>query len=220
MNTFERLFNSIKTISIQILSICLILILITNSAIAQEKEKLKTENTTVEYHINKETKDTDLEFIKKGVNDQKVANLTFSNIKRNDRGEIISLNTQFKDERGSFQQKAEYNSNGISGFIIIIHENETGYRYLELRSVSNQNNQYLNTANDPQAARGLYSEQSDKELEDFFAQDFMQLMQNMQQDMKAQQEAFMKIMSEHEKKEEQAPKESSSKNNSPMLKTT
>lgn len=206
MNTFERLFNSIKTISVQTLSICLVLILVTTSATAQEKESLKIKSTTIEYHINKNTKDTELELIKKEVNDQKVANLTFSNIKRNDKGEIISLKTQFKDERGSSQQKSEFNSNGITDFTVKIKENEPGDRYLELGSSSNQNRQFVNTANDPQAARGLYSEQSNKELEDFFAQDFMQLMQTMQQDMKAQQEAFMKIMSEHEKKAEEQTK--------------
>lgn len=206
MNTFERLFNSIKTISVQTLSICLLLILVTTSTTAQEKESLNIKSTTIEYHINKNTKDTELELIKKEVNDQKVANLTFSNIKRNDKGEIISLKTQFKDERGSSQQKSEFNSNGITDFTVKINENEAGYRYLELGSASNQNRQYINTANDPQAARGLYSEQSNKELEDFFAQDFMQIMQTMQQDMKAQQEAFMKMMNEHEKKAEEQTK--------------
>ncbi|MCC9043932.1 hypothetical protein LNQ81_14730 [Myroides sp. M-43] len=209
MNTFERLFNFIKTISVQTLSICLVLILVTTSAIAQEKESLKIKSTTIEYHINKNTKDNELDEIKKEVNDQKVANLSFSNIKRNDKGEIISLKTQFKDERGSSQQKSEYNSNGISDFTVKIQENEAGYRYLELGSPSNQNRSYLNTANDPQSGRGLYSEQSDKELEEFFAQDFMQLMQSMQQDMKTQQEAFIKLMEAHQKTTTKEKKEES-----------
>lgn len=162
---------------------------------AQEKESLKIKSTTVEYLINKDTKDNELDEIKKEVNNEKIANLTFSNIKRNDKGQIIAISTGFKDERGSSQQKSEYNSNGINDFTVKIHQNEAGQRYLELGTKSYQ---MLNTANDPQAGRGLYSQQINEEYEDFFSQDFMQLLKGMQEDMKAQQEAFKKLLEEQE----------------------
>lgn len=168
-----------------------LLILISTSTInAQEKKNdFKVKNTTIEYQITKETKDNELEQIKKEVNDEKIAALNFSNIKRNDKGEIISINTMFKDERGSSQQKSEYNSMGINPFSIIIHEKENGYKYLEIG----------NAVNSPFSNKSNFSMQSsmwgdDTEGDDFFATDFMDLMKSMQEDIKAQQEAFMKIM--------------------------
>lgn len=206
MNAFKKLLISFKIILAKT-AICSTILFFTISGVnAQEKESLKIKSTTVEYLINKDTKDNELEEIKKEVNNEKIANLTFSNIKRNDKGQIIAISTRFKDERGSSQQKSEYNSNGISDFTVKIHQSETGQRYLEL---GNKSNQTLNIANDPQAGRALYSQELNEEYEDFFAQDFMQLMKGMQEDMKVQQEAFLKMLNEHE--QEAAKKATSQK---------
>ncbi|AJA70049.1 hypothetical protein MYRA21_2940 [Myroides sp. A21] len=193
MNVFKKLIISTKTLLVPVLATALFF---SSSTInAQDKEGLNIKSTTVEYHINKNTKDSELDEIKKEVNNEKIANLTFSNIKRNKKGELISLKTSFKDQRGSSQQKSEYNSNGIADFTVKIHQNESGERYLEL---GNRTNPILNIANDPQAGRALYSEQANDEFEEFFAQDFMQLMKGMQEDMKAQQDMFINLLREHE----------------------
>ncbi|WP_267739673.1 hypothetical protein [Myroides injenensis] len=180
---FKSIFNA------GIVSFLLILISTLTINAQEKKNDFKVKNTTIEYQITKETKDNELEQIKKEVNDEKIAALNFSNIKRNDKGEIISINTMFKDERGSSQQKSEYNSMGINPFSIIIHEKENGYKYLEIG----------NAGNSPFSNKSNFSMQSsmwgdDTEGDDFFATDFMDLMKSMQEDMKAQQEAFMKIM--------------------------
>ncbi|WP_010252456.1 hypothetical protein [Myroides injenensis] len=180
---FKSIFNA------GILSFLLILISTSTINAQEKKNDFKVKNTTIEYQITKETKDNELEQIKKEVNDEKIAALNFSNIKRNDKGEIIAINTMFKDERGSSQQKSEYNSMGINSFSIIIHEKENGYKYLEIGNSGN--NLFSNKSN--------FSMQSsmwgdDAEGDDFFATDFMDLMKSMQEDMKMQQEAFMKMM--------------------------
>ena len=193
MNVFKKLIISPKTLIVPVLATFLFF---SGSTVnAQEKEGLNIKSTTIEYHINKNTKDSELDEIKKEVNNEKIANLSFSNIKRNEKGELISLKTSFRDERGSSQQKSEYNSNGIADFTVKIHQNEAGERYLEL---GNRTNPLLNIANDPQAGRALYSEQANDEFEEFFAQDFMQLMKGMQEDMKAQQDMFINLLREHE----------------------
>ncbi|MDM1443025.1 hypothetical protein HX045_05295 [Myroides odoratimimus] len=193
MNVFKKLIISPKTLLVPVLATFLFF---SGSTVnAQEKEGLNIKSTTIEYHINKNTKDSELDEIKKEVNNEKIANLSFSNIKRNEKGELISLKTSFRDERGSSQQKSEYNSNGIADFTVKIHQNEAGERYLEL---GNRSNSMLNIANDPQAGRALYSEQANDEFEEFFAQDFMQLMKGMQEDMKAQQDMFINLLREHE----------------------
>lgn len=198
MNVIKKFILSFRSIQSRAVLYSAILFSVINGVNAQEKESLKIKSTTVEYLINKNTKDNELEEIKKEVNDEKIANLAFSNIKRNDKGEIIAISTSFKDERGSSQQKSEYNSNGISDFTVKIHQNESGQRYLELGAKSQQ---MFNIANDPQAGRALYSEQVNEDFEDFFSQDFMQLLQGMQEDMKAQQEAFKKILEAQEQKD-------------------
>lgn len=193
MNAFKKLIFLPKTFTVLVLAA--VLFFSSSTINAQDKEGLNIKSTTIEYHISKNTKDSELDEIKKEVNNEKIANLTFSNIKRNAKGELISLKTSFKDQRGSSQQKSEYNSNGIADFTVKIHQNESGERYLEL---GNRTKPMLNTANDPHAERALYSEQANDEFEEFFAQDFMQLMKGMQEDMKAQQEMFFNLLREHE----------------------
>lgn len=195
MNVFEKFINCIKTNSVQTLSYCLVLISVISSANAQEKESLNIKSTTIAYHITKNTKDTELEEIKKEVNNEKIANLSFSNIKRNEKGEIIQLNTKFIDQRGSSQQKSEFNSSGIADFTVKIHSDESGTKYLELGTNSNT---ALHTSHDPHHSRSLYSEQATDGLEDFFAQDFMQLMNSMQTDMKNQREEFLRLLNEQQ----------------------
>ncbi|AJH15013.1 hypothetical protein [Myroides profundi] len=209
MNVFKKLILLPKTFTVLVLAA--VLFFSSSTINAQDKEGLNIKSTTIEYHISKNTKDSELDEIKKEVNNEKIANLTFSNIKRNAKGELISLKTSFKDGRGSSQQKSEYNSNGIADFTVKIHQNESGERYLEL---GNRSNSVLNIAKDPHAGRALYSDELDKEYEEFFAQDFMQLMKGIQEDMKAQQDLFLNLLREHEEantKEKSDPKESINK---------
>ncbi|MDR2222628.1 MAG: hypothetical protein LBE34_07790 [Flavobacteriaceae bacterium] len=155
---------------------------------AQQKESFKVKNTTVQYQISKETTDKDLEEIKKEINQEKVAVLEFSNIKRNNKGEIIALNTQFKDERGSSQSKSEYNSQGISPFSVAIHQNEQGYKYLQITNGTASALPLTNQQNARSNATPNLSEDA------FFAPDFMELMQAMQTDMQRQQDMMQQMI--------------------------
>lgn len=175
---------------------------------AQEQKDFKVKNTTVEYQINKNTKDSELEQIKKEVNDEKIANLVFSRIKRNDKEEMISINTQFKDERGSSQSKSEYNSMGINPFSIIIHHKDNGNKYLEIGGVNAGD--YSFTKNGFMQNSPMNNE-DDQSGEGFFANDMMELMETMQEDMRAQHEAFMRIMQENQSKHHQESATQSSK---------
>lgn len=178
-------------IIIGILSLCVTLV---HKIQAQERENIKIENTTIEYQINKNTRNTELEQIKKEVNDEKIAALDFSDIKRNDKGEIIAISTQFKDERGSSQQKTEYNSMGINPFSIVIHERENGEKYLDIsngnKSNLAQNNPYANFI----MQQSPFDNNNDSSAEDFFSSDFIELMKSMQEDMQKQQKTFIQIM--------------------------
>lgn len=158
---------------------------------AQEQKDFKVKNTTIEYQINKNTKDSELEQIKKEVNDEKIANLVFSGIKRNNKGEMIAIKTQFKDERGSSQSKSEYNSMGINPFSVIIHHKDNGEKFLEIGGI-NPTSSFGSQAAFMQNPFG--SMLQEHESESFFANDMMELMKSMQEDMRNQQESFMKLM--------------------------
>lgn len=190
---FISMLSSKSTQSFFITGVLGVCLTFGQQAQAQETENVKIKNTTIEYQIDKNTQDIDLEQIKQEVNDEKIATLNFSNIKRNDKGEIIAISTQFKDERGSSQQKTEYNSMGINPFSVVIHERENGEKYLEIsNSVKNnlaQNNPYANFT----MQQSLFDD-DDSSTEDFFSQDFMQLMKTMQEDMQEQQETFIQMM--------------------------
>ncbi len=167
---------------------------------AQEQKDFKVKNTTIEYQINKNTKDSELEQIKKEVNDEKIANLVFSGIQRNDKGEMIAINTQFKDERGSSQSKSEYNSMGINPFSVIIHHKDNGSKYLEIGGVnaasfSSMKNGFMQSS--------MMGNDDNPAEEGFFGKDMMELMESMQQDMRTQHEAFMKIMQESQSQHKQ-----------------
>ncbi|WP_158210857.1 hypothetical protein [Myroides phaeus] len=155
---------------------------------AQEQKDFKVKNTTIEYQINKNTKDSELEQIKKEVNDEKIANLVFSGVKRNNKGEMIAIKTQFKDERGSSQSKSEYNSMGINPFSVVIHHKDNGEKYLEIGGINP-------TASSAAFAQNPFGSMlQEQESESFFANDMMELMKSMQEDMRNQQESFMKLM--------------------------
>ncbi|MEK6450486.1 MULTISPECIES: hypothetical protein [unclassified Myroides] len=158
---------------------------------AQEQKDFKVKNTTIEYQINKNTKDSELEQIKKEVNDEKIANLVFSGVKRNNKGEMIAIKTQFKDERGSSQSKSEYNSMGINPFSVVIHHKDNGEKYLEIGGI-NPTSSFGSQAAFMQNPFG--SMLQEQESESFFANDMMELMKSMQEDMRNQQESFMKLM--------------------------
>lgn len=178
---------------------------------AQEQKDFKVKNTTIEYQINKNTKDSELEQIKKEVNDEKIANLIFSRIKRNDKGEMIAINTQFKDERGSSQSKTEYNSMGITPFSVIIHHKDDGNKYLEIGGVNAAG--FSSVKNGFMQNTMMNSDDNPAE-EAFFGKDMMEMMESMQQDMREQHEAFMKIMQENQSQhhqEQPAVKETKSK---------
>ncbi len=173
------------------LNLCLTLV---HKIQAQERENIKIKNTTIEYQIDKNTRDAELEQIKKEVNDEKIATLDFSDIKRNDEGKIIAISTRFKDERGSSQQKTEYNSMGINPFSIVIHERENGEKYLDIsngnKSNLAQNNPYANFI----MQQSPFDDNDDSSAEDFFSSNFIELIKSMQEDMQKQQKTFIQIM--------------------------
>ncbi|TDS53343.1 hypothetical protein [Myroides indicus] len=183
-------------IIIGILSLCVTLV---HKIQAQERENIKIENTTIEYQINKNTRNTELEQIKKEVNDEKIAALDFSDIKRNDKGEIIAISTQFKDESGSSQQKTEYNSMGINPFSIVIYEREKGEKFLEIsngnKSNLSQNNPYANFM--MQQFPFDNDNNNSSSANDYFSSDFMELIKSMQKDMRKQQETFIQMMGQN-----------------------
>ncbi|MEC4114896.1 hypothetical protein VSO92_12365 [Myroides pelagicus] len=160
-----------------------------------KKNEVKIKNTTYQYTITKETKDTDLELIKKEVNNEKIANLVFSNIKRNDKGEIISITTKFKDKRGYSQSKSEYNSSGISPYAVKIHEKEDGVKYLEISAPGND----LFDANS--SSFNIQSSMFNNTDEDFFSSDIMQMMRAMKEDMLLQQEHMKQMFQQEEAKQ-------------------
>ncbi|MVX36085.1 hypothetical protein [Myroides sp. LoEW2-1] len=182
------------TSSILMLTFLLISAGIDFSHAQEKKNDFKVKSTTYEYKITKETKDTDLELIKKEVNDEKVATLNFSNIKRNDKGEIIAITTKFIDERGSSQQKSEYNSMGISPYSITIHENDKGDKYLE---ISTPNNPMFSNQSNFGMQSSMFGNSHAGEQDSFFTSDIMEMMQSMQEDMQRQREEFMKMMQQH-----------------------
>ncbi|MDR0229269.1 MAG: hypothetical protein LBI72_09420 [Flavobacteriaceae bacterium] len=187
MKTLQSKLQSLKKLGLPLLLTILGSVYFM-SANAQHKDGVKVKNTTVQYQISKQTTDKDLEEIKKEINQEKVAVLEFSNIKRNDKGEIIAINTQFKDERGSSQSKSEYNSNGINPFNVAIHQNEQGYKYLQINNGTSTAMPYGKQQNNNLNAMSNLSEDA------LFAPDFMELMQAMQADMQRQQDMMEQMM--------------------------
>lgn len=199
MNHFSLIKTSWKSgISIALLNISLVFASL--PALAQGKEQVTIKNKTFSYEISKETTAADLEAIEKEINAEKVANLRFSNVKRNANNEIIKITTAFNDEKGSSQKKSEYNSQGIRPFSVIIHEKANGAKYLEITS-------------DVQQFATRISEDVPM-ISDFLQQDFntpfedslgvpqdplLDLIQSMQADMKQQQEMLQQLLKEKEK---------------------
>lgn len=166
---------------------------------AQEKEQVTIKNKTFAYEITKETTAADLEQIQKEINAEKIAQLHFSNVKRNAKQEIIGLTTQFKDERGTSQKKSEYNSQGIRPFSVKIHENATGQKYLEIANASTPFSTNNQTATNTPAITDLFDD-SHEESDPFASDSMMDMMRAIQESMQQQQETMMKLFEETEKK--------------------
>lgn len=170
------------------------------SVFAQEKEQVTIKNKTFSYEISKETTAADLEAIEKEINAEKVANLRFSDIKRNSNNEIIQITTQFNDEKGSSQKKSEYNSQGIRPFSVVIHEKANGFKYLEITSDLQQLT--TGTMADSPFIPDFLQQHFNTPFEDTLenTQDpLIELMQSLQADMKQQQEMLQKLLKENVK---------------------
>ncbi|MGG5578607.1 hypothetical protein ACPDHL_14875 [Myroides sp. C15-4] len=199
MNRFSLTKTTWKsTLSITLLGISLFFASL--PAFAQGKEQVTIKNKTFSYEISKESTAADLKAIEKEINAEKVANLRFSNIKRNSNNEIIQITTQFNDEKGSSQKKSEYNSQGINPFSVIIHEKENGAKYLEIHSDLYQ--YATNIEEELPFMRDFLQQNFDTPVGDSleFAQDPLQdLIQSLQTDIKQQQELLQKLMQESRK---------------------
>jgi len=167
---------------------------------AQEKEQVTIKNKTFAYEITKETTAADLEQIQKEINAEKIANLRFSNVKRNAKQEIISITTQFNDERGSSQKKSEYNSQGIRPFSVKIHENAAGQKYLEIANASMPFSAQSQTATNIPNLSDFFDDHTE-EGDVFGSDSMMNMMRSIQESMKQQQETMMKLFEETEKKD-------------------
>lgn len=192
----------------QMIAICSSLCMFFSSlfyAQAQDKTALKIKNTSFEYKIDKNTKDGDLEQIKNEINDEKIAKLEFSNLQRNEQGELISITTKFEDKNGSFQQSSQYSSMGITPFSVIIHEKENGHKYLELANSEKDRPHSMGDVSERSALLSNFgnigSEDSQKFFDEYFSES-MQRMYQMQEEMLKQQEEFMKLLAPTEKAEE------------------
>lgn len=174
------------------------------ATLAQEKEQVTIKNKTLAYEITKETTASDLELIQKEINAEKIATLRFSDIKRNAQNEIIGITTQFKDERGSSQQKSEYNSQGIRPFSIKIHENTEGHKYLEIANTTQQLS-FSNTES-ISSMPNFFMNNKDT-LTDFSQHDIREMMQSMQESMRQQQDLILKIFEEAEKQQAEKSEE-------------
>lgn len=183
-----------RTFSISIFSLSLLFTSFTT--LAQEKEQVTIKNKTLAYEITKETTASDLDMIQKEINAEKIADLKFSNVKRNAKNEIIGLTTQFKDERGSSQKKSEYNSQGIRPFAVKIHENAEGYKYLEIANTT-PGLAAKQTTSTPSLNDLLSNESSDHF--DFGESDIMEMMKAMQESMQQQEELIQKLLQEDKK---------------------
>ncbi|MGG5507986.1 MULTISPECIES: hypothetical protein [unclassified Myroides] len=171
---------------------CLGLFSIAAPAFAQEKEQFTIKNKTFAYEISKETTAADLAAIEKEINAEKVATLHFSNVKRNEKNEIIGITTQFKDERGSSQKKSEYNSQGIRPFAVKIHENTQGEKYLE---ITNDSKSFTaNTSTNVASFSDFFSDESTDSLLE--QSDIMEMMRTMQESMQQQEEMIKKLFEE------------------------
>lgn len=168
------------------------------ATLAQEKEQVTIKNKTLAYEITKETTDSYIELIQKEINAEKIANLRFSNLKRNAQNEIIGITTQFEDERGTSQQKSEYNSQGIRPFSLRIHENTEGDKYLEIANTSQQFS-FSNAESTP-AISDFFTHDKDAET-DLKADNLTELMQSIQESMQEQQYLILKLFEEAEKQQ-------------------
>lgn len=196
LNSFS-LLSFIRICYVSVLSISVFFISLNTHA--QEKEQVTIKNKTVAYEITKETTAADLEQIQKEINAAKVANLRFSNVKRNANQEIISLTTQFNDERGTSQKKSEYNSQGIRPFSVKIHENAAGHKYLEIANTTapfSTNNQKATLT---PSISDLFDDDNEN-IDPFGNDSMMDMMRTIQESMRQQQEIIMKLFEETEKK--------------------
>ena len=167
---------------------------------ANSDTSLVIKNSKLEYNINKLTTDEALETIKKEINERNVALLNFSEVHRNERGELISITTSFKDNRNNRQKKSEYNSSGISPFSVIIHENEQGNRYLEI--TSDQNFFYVKNGQ-------AYLREDESKKENGYPSPFYQpdlsaeeldLIKKIEEDILKQQETLFQVMDKYTEK--------------------
>lgn len=196
LNAFSPLFFA-RICYVSVLSISVFFISLPTHA--QEKEQVTIKNKTFAYEITKETTAADLEQIQNEINAEKVAHLRFSNVKRNDKQEIISLTTQFKDERGTSQKKSEYNSQGIRPFSVKIHENATGQKYLEIANATVPFSTNNPTTTNTPAITDFFNDDH-KEDDPFGSDSMMDMMRAIQESMQQQQETMMKLFEETEKK--------------------
>lgn len=167
--------------------------------IANKKEHngYKVKNTTTGFSVTKNTTDAELEKITKEVNDQKIADIVFSEVKRNSKDEIIAITTKFKDERGFSQCKSEYNSMGISPETIVIHEIDDGSKYLEICSSTTDG---LYNKGNFSILSSMWGDDNGDMSEFFFEKDFEESMNSMLENMQKQQELFIKMMSDSKEK--------------------
>lgn len=163
----------------------------------KEQNSFKVKNSTTGFLVTKNTTDAELEQIKKEVNDEKIADIVFSEVKRNSKDEIIAITTKFKDERGFSQCKSEYNSIGISPLTIIIHEIDNGSKYLEICSSTTDG---LYNKGNFSILSSMWGDDNGDMSEFFFEKDFEEIMNSMIQNMQKQQEFFMKMMSDSKEK--------------------
>ncbi len=180
-----------STLAVFSILACFSLFSLSVTGFAQEKKQFTTKNKTFAYEISKETTADDLTAIEKEINAEKVATLHFSNVKRNEKNEIIGITTQFNDKRGSSQKKSEYNSQGIRPFAVKIHENAEGYKYLE---IANSIEGLAKTTATPSLNDLLSDESSDNF--DFGESDMMEMMKAMQESMQQQEELIKKMFEE------------------------
>ncbi len=163
----------------------------------KEQDGFKVRNSFTSFLITKNTTDAELEKIKKEVNEEKIADIVFSEIKRNSNDEIVAITTKFKDERGFSQCKSEYNSMGITPVTIIIHEISDGSKYLEISSTATDG---LFNKGNFSILSSMWGDDNGNMSEFFLEEDFVEIMNSMIENMQKQQEFFMKMMSDSKEK--------------------
>lgn len=166
---------------IKVIMLTLITSIVPYTILAQEKYA----TNTVKYPISKLTTDIDLQHIKEEINNENIAQLSFSKIQRNKSGELIGIKTQFKDNNGYSQVNSQYRSDGISPFFLVINSNEKEKTYLSIE------NDVISTAY--RQSHDL----SDEYIEDE-ATSVEDMMKMIKEDMQKQQEMIEQLMKQSE----------------------